>query len=73
MNNILNKKLIKKQIIDKKTNKYEKTNKIDKNKSNNINLIENEIIEMKKDIKEIKNNVNELISMMKAVYEFEDT
>jgi hypothetical protein len=65
--------LIKKQIIDKKTNKYEKTNKIDKNKSNNINLIENEIIEMKKDIKEIKNNVNELISMMKAVYEFEDT
>lgn len=65
--------MIKKQIIDKKTNKYEKTNKIDKNKSNNINLIENEIIEMKKDIKEIKNNVNELISMMKAVYEFEDT
>lgn len=62
-----------KQIIDKKTNKYEKTNKIDKNKSNNINLIENEIIEMKKDIKEIKNNVNELVSMMKAVYEFEDS
>ena len=44
-----------------------------KNKSNNINLIENEIIEMKKDIKEIKNNVNEIVSMMKAVYEFEDS
>jgi hypothetical protein len=34
--------------------------------------IENEINEMKNDIKDIKNTINELVQMMKAVYEFED-
>lgn len=34
--------------------------------------IEGEIREMKNDIKYLKNTINELVEMMKAVYEFED-
>lgn len=30
-------------------------------------------MEIKKDIREIKNNIKELVAMMKALYEFEDS
>jgi len=36
-------------------------------------LIENEIVEIKNDIKELKIVITELVEMMKAVYEFEDS
>jgi len=64
-------------IIDKKQKSKKKIpieqqqNKILGNK-NNFSL-ESEIIEMKKDIKQLKNKMNELIIMMKAIYEFEDS
>jgi len=35
--------------------------------------IENELIEMKKDMKDLKNTMNELIIMIKSIYEFEDS
>lgn len=34
--------------------------------------VENEIIEMKKDIKDLKKDMKELIAIMNAVYEFTD-
>jgi len=34
--------------------------------------LENEVIEIKNEIKFLKNTMNELVGMMKAVYEFED-
>jgi len=35
--------------------------------------LENEVIEMRIEIRELKQTINELVGMMKAVYEFEDT
>jgi hypothetical protein len=35
--------------------------------------IENEIFEIKKDIKFIKSSINELVEMMKSIYEFEES
>ena len=42
------------------------------NKNDYIEL-QNDIKNMKNDIKQIKNTLGELVEMMKAVYEFEDT
>lgn len=35
--------------------------------------LENEVIEIKNEIKHLKTTINELVEMMKAVYEFENT
>ena len=42
------------------------------NKNDYIEL-QNDVKNMKNDIKQIKNTIGELVEMMKAVYEFEDT
>jgi hypothetical protein len=77
------------QIIDKKENYNPKKiikNDVKENdtkekiiikKGNDNNQseysIENEIVEIKKDIKFIKNSINELVDMMKSIYEFEES
>lgn len=55
------------EIIAKKEGKA-KTKNTDMSKSNVFSTLE----EMKKEIKDIKNTVKELVEMMKAIYEFED-
>lgn len=68
------------EIIKKKQNnnsKKIKTKEIDNvfisiNKNDYVEL-QNDIKNMKNDIKQIKNILGELVEMMKAVYEFEDT
>jgi hypothetical protein len=68
------------QIIQKKQNNKSNKNKtkeldnvfISINKSDYIEL-QNDVKNMKNDIKQIKNTLGELVEMMKAVYEFEDT
>ena len=68
------------KIIKKKQNnnsKKIKTKEIDNefisiNKNDYIEL-QNDVKNMKNDIKQIKNTLGELVEMMKAVYEFEDT
>lgn len=68
------------EIIKKKQNnnsKKIKTKEIDNvfisiNKNDYIEL-QNDVKKMKNDIKEIKYTLGELVEMMKAVYEFEDT
>ena len=68
------------QTIQKKQNNNSKKNKtkevdnvfISINKNDYIEL-QNDIKNMKNDIKQIKNTIGELVEMMKAVYEFEDT
>jgi hypothetical protein len=68
------------QIIQKKQNnnsKKIKTKELDNvfisiNKNDYIEL-QNDVKNMKNDIKQIKNTLGELVEMMKAVYEFEDT
>jgi hypothetical protein len=68
------------QTIQKKTNnnsKKIKTKEIDNvfisiNKNDYIEL-KNDVKNMKNDINQIKNTLGELVEMMKAVYEFEDT
>lgn len=49
--------------------------KIEPEITRNTNAIinRNDIIEMKNEIKELKHTITELVAMMKAVYEFEDT
>ena len=69
-----------KQTIEKKQNnnsKKIKTKEIDNvfisiNK-NDYKELQNDVNNMKNDIKVIKNTLGELVEMMKAVYEFEDT
>ena len=69
-----------KQIIEKKQNnnsKKIKTKELDNvfisiNKNDYIEL-QNDVKKMKNDINGIKNTLGELVEMMKAVYEFEDT
>ena len=68
------------QTIQKKQNnnsKKIKTKEVDNvfisiNKNDYIEL-QNDVKNMKNDIKQIKNTLGELVEMMKAVYEFEDT
>jgi len=68
------------EIIKKRQNnnsKKIKTKEIDNvfisiNKNDYIEL-QNDVKNMKNDIKQIKNTLGELVEMMKAVYEFEDT
>ncbi len=68
------------QIIQKRQNNKSTKNKtkeldnvfISINKSDYIEL-QNDVKNMKNDIKQIKNTLGELVEMMKAVYEFEDT
>ena len=68
------------QTIQKRQNnnsKKIKTKELDSvfisiNKNDYIEL-QNDVKKMKTDIKEIKNTLGELVEMMKAVYEFEDT
>ena len=68
------------QTIQKKQNNKlnkNKTKELDNvfisiNKSDYIEL-QNDVKNMKNDIKQIKNTLGELVEMMKAVYEFEDT
>ena len=68
------------QIIQKRQNNKSNKNKtkeldnvfISINKSDYIEL-QNDVKNMKNDIKQIKNTLGELVEMMKAVYEFEDT
>jgi hypothetical protein len=62
------------EFIEKKRNntstkKSIKENKIEEEKFS----IENEIIYIKKDIANLKNMVSEILELMKAVYDFEDT
>ena len=60
------------QTIQKRQNnnsKKIKTKEID----NDYIELQNDVKKMKTDIKEIKNTLGELVEMMKAVYEFEDT
>lgn len=69
---ILKTKLDNEQIIEtikRKENKQKKVKKIQEPK--NISL-ENEVILIRSEIKEIKNTLNELVEMMKAAYVFED-
>jgi hypothetical protein len=69
-----------KQTIEKKQNnnsKKIKTKEIDNvfisiNKNDYIEL-QTDVKNMKNDIKEIKKTLGELVEMMKAIYEFEDT
>jgi len=68
-----------KQTIEKKNNnsKKIKTKEIDNvfisiNKNDYIEL-QTDVKNMKNDIKEIKKTLGELVEMMKAIYEFEDT
>jgi len=68
------------EIIKKRQNnnsKKIKTKEIDNvfisiNKNDYIEL-QNDVKNMKNDIKQIKNTLGELVEMMKAVYDFEDT
>jgi hypothetical protein len=68
------------QTIQKRQNNKSNKNKtkeldnvfISINKSDYIEL-QNDVKNMKNDIKQIKNTLGELVEMMKAVYEFEDT
>ena len=68
------------EIIKKRQNnnsKKIKTKEIDNvfisiNKNDYIEL-QNDVKNMKNDIKQIKNTLGDLVEMMKAVYEFEDT
>ena len=67
---------IKKKRQNNNSNKI-KTKEIDNvfisiNKKDYIEL-QNDVKNMKNDIKQIKNTLGELVEMMKAVYEFEDT
>lgn len=54
---------------DKNKEKVQPKNKPSKNKQFSL---ENEVIEIKNEIKYLKTIMNELVEMMKAVYEFED-
>lgn len=72
-NNSIEETITKKQNNPKKI----KTKEIDNvfisiNKNDYIEL-QNDVKNMKNDIKQIKNTLGELVEMMKAVYEFEDT
>ena len=68
------------QTIQKRQNnnsKKIKTKEIDNvfisiNKNDYVEL-QNDVTKMKNDIKVIKNTLGELVEMMKAIYEFEDT
>jgi hypothetical protein len=66
------------QTIQKRQNNKSKKNKelddvfICINKNDYIEL-QNDVKNMKNDIKQIKNTLGELVEMMKAVYDFEDT
>jgi hypothetical protein len=64
----------KEKIIIKKGNESKKII-IKKGNDNNQSeySIENEIVEIKKDIKFIKKSINELVDMMKSIYEFEES
>ena len=48
-----------------------KVKEVQKNKPNPFSL-ENEVIEIKNEIKYLKTIINELVEMMKAIYEFEN-
>ena len=65
-----------KEIIDKRKNNKQKDtpkdNSKDKPKDNSKDKLESEIIEMKYEIKELKNTITELVEMIKAIYEFEE-
>jgi hypothetical protein len=63
--------------LEKPKKEKEKTNKTNENYLITINRndyfdLKYDVDIMKNDIKEIKNTLNELVEMMKAVYEFED-
>ena len=67
------------QTIQKRhnNNSKNKTKKVDNvfisiNKNDYMEL-QNDVKNTKNDIKQIKNTLGELVEMMKAVYEFEDT
>jgi len=73
---IIKTKLDKEQILEtitKKENTQKKTKIIQEPKVELKTVsLENEIIGMISEIKELKNTIKELVDMMKAVYEFED-
>ena len=79
-NSDLYKEIVSKNKYNKKNDKPEKPKKErEKNENYLITINRNDYFDlkydvdiMKKDIKEIKNTLNELVEMMKAVYEFED-
>ena len=62
----------KKQIIEKKQTKEIDNVFISINKNDYLEL-QNDVKNMKKDINDVKNTLRELVEMMKAVYEFEDS
>lgn len=74
----LNKELITETITKKDLSKTrvkvetKPATKLDLFKPKRVSL-ENEVIEMRIEIKELKHTIKELVEMMKAVYEFEDT
>jgi hypothetical protein len=75
--NCIQQTIQKRQNNNNNNSKKIKTKEIDNifisiNKNDYIEL-QNDVKKMKIDIKEIKNTLGELVEMMKAVYEFEDT
>lgn len=72
---IIKTKLNREQITDtiiQKENRLKYVKPVQKIKPKPFSL-ENEVIEIKNEIKYLKTMINELVEMMKAVYEFENT
>jgi hypothetical protein len=63
-----NKDKKKNEIVDKKE-KLCKTSQLD---SSSIHICKHDYLELKNDVKDMKNEIVHLIEMMKSVYEFED-
>jgi len=71
-NNSIEETIKKRQNNNAKKIKTKEIEFISINKNDYVEL-QNDVKNMKNDIKQIKNTLGELVEMMKAVYEFEDT
>tara|TARA_Y100000389_G_scaffold133925_1_gene131409 strand:- start:235 stop:705 length:471 start_codon:yes stop_codon:yes gene_type:complete len=74
MKEIINKTKLQETTINEFIEKKRYNNNINKNKIEDKDFsVENEIVYIKKDIKELKNTLKELVEMIKAIYDFEDS